>query len=212
FCERERGLTRSAGSDITLFDHELLSVEEARRIGTFAAQAPVQGDKKAIIIAAGRLFHEAQNSFLKLFEEPPQGTTLILVVPAYGMLVPTLRSRLMRLEGEVAVEAGVSVLVNEFLNASKTEREKIVTRIVNAAKSEKDTDKQRARLEAIALVHGLTTFFYEAQKNLQGKEKEDIQILLQELDTFMPILHERSPALKLIFEHLLLVLPEKVGK
>ncbi|MBU2103906.1 hypothetical protein KJ848_03145 [Patescibacteria group bacterium] len=208
FVEAELGLSPQNNPDVTVFEYGHLSVDDARRITTFVAQAPVTGDKKAVIISAGRLFHEAQNALLKVFEEPSEGTTLILVIPAEGMLLPTLRSRLISLASE---KINGTDSAPEFLQLPKAERAKFVEKLLVRTKADKDADKQAARLEVLALVEGITRAVYAARADKTGNT-EELDLLLDELSRFLPILHERSAPLKLIFEHLLLVLPEKLGK
>lgn len=199
------GLSGNDNPDIALFEYGLFSVDDARRVGAFAVQAPSGGEKKLVAIAAGRLFHEAQNALLKLFEEPTEGTTLVLIVPAEGMILPTLRSRLLPLPHTDAAE--VSDIATEFLGFSKAEREKYVTKLIARSKSDKDTEKQAARLEAVSLISGITRRAHTARKTAPTHE---LDLLLADLDRFAPILHERSAPLKLIFEHLLIVLPQKL--
>ena len=209
FSERELGLSRQANPDIAQFSFGLFSVADARRVGDVAMQAPMQGQQKLIIISVARLFHEAQNALLKLFEEPPQGTTLILIIPAEGMLLPTLRSRLVSLPQARTDLGGRSSLdlseeAEEFLAADQTGREKFVTKLLLRTKSDKDAEKQAGRLSAIRLLEGITHAAYAKSRE---NPSEESRLLLYDLDRFMPILHERSAPLKLIFEHLLLVIP-----
>jgi hypothetical protein len=217
FAESELGLVAVGNPDVLTLRHSLLSVDDARRLRSLADLAPSKGDQKILIISASRLFHEAQNALLKLFEEPPAGTILVLVIPAEGMLLPTLRSRLLPLPQGSVVESAkddvsksglqISVVAQEFLKAGKPEREKIITKIIDRTKSDKDEEKQAARLAAIHLVEGLTQVAYgkwQLEKN--AAKREELQLLLDDLNAFLPILHERSAPLKLIFEHLLLVL------
>lgn len=198
-----RGLTGTDNPDISVLSYEgLFSVEDARRIALLATQASVAGKEKALVLATERIFHESQNALLKTFEEPPEGTILILIVPAEGVLLPTLRSRLVQLP---ASTAGVSSEATTFLNASQTEREKIVTKLLARTKDGKDEEKQGARMEAMRLCQGLMVALSE-------KDFPERELLLGELSRFMPILHSSSAPLKLIFEHLLLVLPKGSGK
>src|SRR6185437_2978159 len=92
YAETELGLPSVGNPDVLIERHGLFAVDDARRIAAKAELAPLSGDKKIIIIAASRIFHEAQNAMLKLFEEPPAGTTLALVIPSEGNLLYTLRS------------------------------------------------------------------------------------------------------------------------
>lgn len=207
---KELALEGTDNPDIAVFAYGLFSVSDARKVGQFASQSPVAGEKKLIVIATGRIFHEAQNALLKLFEEPTEGTTLVLVIPAEGMLLPTLRSRLMALpeDGRLA-KSTISGIAEEFIAAGKAEREKLVAKLIARSKSDKDEEKQAARADAISIIEALTRAAYDARKNAKGDTSE-LDMLLSDLDRFTPILHERSPALKLIFEHLLIVVPERL--
>ncbi len=210
FAEAVLGLSGTDNPDLVVFEYGLFSVDDARRVGAFAGQAPLQGNNKLIVLAVGRLFHEAQNALLKLFEEPSEGTTLILIVPAEGILLPTLRSRLIQLPYDAEDGPGFGAVADAFLAASKAEREKLVTKLLARTKADKDDEKQQARLEAVALVSGLTRAVYEAKR--KTPDAPELTLLLRDLDRFLPILHERSAPLKMIFEHLLLVMPQKLQK
>lgn len=210
FADTELDLRGEGNPDLAVFEYGLFSVEDARRISVFASQSAIGGGQKAIVLSVGRVFHEAQNALLKLFEEPEEGTTLILIVPAEGILLPTLRSRLMLLPGdEGPARSLMSEASEQFLKAGKAEREKLVTKLVARTKSDKEEDRQEARIEAIGILAGITHSAYEARKSTPSKE---LDLLLRDLDRFAPILHERSAPYKLIFEHLRIVMPDTLGK
>ena len=208
FVEHELALPLTGNPNVLTLRHGLLSVDDARKLRSLAELSSTVGNQKVLIISASRLFHEAQNALLKLFEEPPTGTTLILVIPSEGMLLPTLRSRLLSLPVEKNLQIKISEEAQEFLKAKNLEREKIFTKILDRAKSDKDDEKQAARLSAIHLIEGLTQASYEKwQAENDSKKKEELKLFLEDLNAFLPILHERSAPLKLIFEHIQLVLP-----
>lgn len=211
YAERSLGLAGMDNPDVVVFEYGLFSVDDARRVTAFSAQSSVSGGTRLIAIAVGRLFHEAQNALLKLFEEPNEGTVLVLIIPAEGLLLPTLRSRLIPLPSENSTDV-LSEDIQTFLQGSKTEREKLVTKLVARSKSDKDAEKQAARLAAVDLIYGITRAAYDRRRNVEGKEAEELDALLGDLSRFAPILHERSAPLKLIFEHLLLVLPPSLSK
>ncbi|MDB5237274.1 MAG: polymerase subunit delta, polymerase subunit delta protein [Parcubacteria group bacterium] len=208
-AETELGLTRENNPDLIVLRHGLFSVDDARKITDLAYRAAMNGEQKAIIISAARLFHEAQNAMLKIFEEPPAGTTLMLVIPAEGMLLPTLRSRLLPLPfspNQIMTED--RSLLRTFLEATSAEREKTIGKLLDRAKSDKDEEKQTARNEAVQLVEGLIEAAYAKREATRDPvEAEELMAFLSDLDAFLPILHERSAPLKLIFEHILLVIP-----
>jgi DNA polymerase-3 subunit delta' len=59
---------------------------------------PVEGGARVVIVeGAHRLNDDAQNAFLKMLEEPPAGVTIILCADDEECLLPTVRSRCVRI-------------------------------------------------------------------------------------------------------------------
>jgi DNA polymerase III subunit delta' len=81
------------------------------------ALLPVEGGARvAIVAAADRMTEDAQAAFLKTLEEPPAGTILILTASDEERLLPTIRSRCVRLRlGPVARADIEQILVDEGL-------------------------------------------------------------------------------------------------
>lgn len=194
--------------EIVELSYAHFSVEDARALSDVAYSAPATGTEKVVMVSAGRLFHAAQNALLKIFEEPPAHTTLILMVPSPGQLLPTLRSRLIALPGGVDGHAGEEGsrerLAREFLEADVKGREKMVSKIADAAKSEKEEVKQAARLEALSLAEGL---LIATRASSQKKPASDTLALMADLEKLIPILHEASAPLKQVLEHVVIVTP-----
>ena len=207
FIEAELGIAGAGNADVMVLKYGLFSVDDARALRALADLAPTTGSQKVLIISVSRLFHEAQNALLKLFEEPPEGTTLILILPTEGIVLPTLRSRMLPLPS-TATSSAISSEAQEFIKAGKAEREKITEKILTRAKSDKDDEKQSARLSAIHLIEGLMRKAHEQwQTETNATKKKELRLFLDDLNAFLPILHERSAPLKLIFEHILITLP-----
>ncbi|MFH1763196.1 MAG: hypothetical protein ABIF09_03290 [Gemmatimonadota bacterium] len=76
-----------------------LYLAAARSLRMKAQRRPSSGDRQLFIIADAEALapqessSEAANALLKLLEEPPSGTTLILTSAEPGRLLPTIRSR-----------------------------------------------------------------------------------------------------------------------
>lgn len=198
--------------DLVVLRHSLFSVADAHKISSIAYRAPDGELGKVLIISLTRIFHEAQNALLKLFEEPPLNTTLILIIPSKGMLLPTLRSRLLPLPGVadsgLPSVAGQSKLLEEFLAGGAAEREKTVAKLITRSKSDNEEEKQRVRHEILQLIEGLMESAHKEYLQSTGSRQTELRLLLTDLSTFQPILHERSAPLKLILEHILVVIPK----
>ena len=198
YAERELGLATKGNPDVVVLRHGLLSAEDARLAGEHAAQGAFRGSTKVIIIAANRAYHEAQNMLLKLFEEPPKGTVLFLVLPTLGGLLPTLRSRVQELKQTAGSKQQTENPATEFLRGSVEKRAALVKRLTSG----KDEESRREnRDEAIALVNGI-----EAALAKQGVEKHAAD--LSELARLRDFLYDRSAPVKQILEHLALVIPK----
>lgn len=200
YIESELGLAVRANPDVVTLRYGLLSVEEARSVVEVASQAPLRGDKKAIVIAASRAYHEAQNALLKLFEEPPEGTFLFLLLPTLGGLLPTLRSRVQILDGGLTKSymGEINETAEVFLKAGKEKRSALIKKLASG----KDEEERRShREEAIAIVNGIEAAAF-------AKKTPECIALLEETSELRAHLYDRSAPVRMILEHLALVLPK----
>lgn len=73
-------------------------VDDVRAVGAFFAHTPAEGGwRVAVVDGADEMNRNAANSLLKVLEEPPARSLLILVTHNAGRLLPTIRSRCRRL-------------------------------------------------------------------------------------------------------------------
>lgn len=203
---RELGMNGEDDPDIVVLRYGLFSVEDARRVAEIAAQGPIAGDKKAIVIAASRAYREAQNALLKLFEEPPSGTYLFLILPSLGGLLPTLRSRVQTLALPGAAVRRTKPHIPEaaeaFLNAGREKRAAIAKKLATG----KDEEERREhRDEALAIVNGIEAAAHARLRNVR-LAKPYIR-LLGEIQALRGYLHDRSAPVRMILEHLAIVAP-----
>ncbi|MGI3165333.1 DNA polymerase III subunit delta' [Pseudooceanicola sp. 200-1SW] len=71
-----------------------ITVDEARRLKNFFSLSSADGGRRVVIVdATDELNTSAANAILKLLEEPPARTTLLLVTHQPSGLLPTIRSR-----------------------------------------------------------------------------------------------------------------------
>lgn len=205
WAEKELGVKTQGNPDVVVLRYGLLTVEDARRVSELAAGAPFKGDTKVVIIAASRAYHEAQNALLKVFEEPPRGTHLFLVVPTTGGLLPTLRSRVVELSaGEgLAGKNEIPEIAQIFIKSSKEKRSALVKKLASG----RDEDERRAhRDEAIAIVNGIEATTYA--KCESRTFTPEYAALLEDIAVLRGHLYDRSAPVKMILEHLALVTPK----
>ena len=123
---------------------EGIFVAAVRAIVRSAALSPALGRRKVFVVGdAERMVPQegaeaAANAFLKLLEEPPADTTLILTSSEPGALLPTIRSRV------IAVRVGPlsDADVREFL------RDPAVREALDGSESVPSSDEERVRAAA----------------------------------------------------------------
>ena len=214
WVEKELMMEVKGNPDIVVLRYGLLLVEDARRVSELAAGAPFVGEHKVVIIAASRAYHEAQNALLKLFEEPPPGTYLFLILPSLGGLLPTLRSRVQVLSPYRDVRrptsdvgrrtSHTSETVEEFLKASREKRSAIIKKLASGSDEE---ERRENREEAIVIVNGIERAVYQQNR---GFTKPPVAQLLSEIQTLRGHLYDRSAPVRMILEHLSFVIPKNL--
>jgi len=91
-------------------------VDSAREIPDFLHLTPAEGGWRVVVVdGAEDLNPNAANAVLKMLEEPPRRTVLLLVCAAPGRLLPTIRSRCRRLHLSPLTEAEVAGLLDLYL-------------------------------------------------------------------------------------------------
>lgn len=77
----------------------IISVDEARAVPRFLSMTPAEGGWRVVVIEdADGMNDQAQNALLKTLEEPPARAVLLLTTSAPDRLLPTIRSRVRRLD------------------------------------------------------------------------------------------------------------------
>jgi DNA polymerase-3 subunit delta' len=114
-CDR---IMRGQHVDVTVLepdDKASIKTDVVRDVLDRVGYRPFEGRKRVVIIReADALESQAQNALLKSLEEPPPSTMFILTSAVPGMLLPTVRSRCMRLRFGRLTEAEVAqVLVRQ---------------------------------------------------------------------------------------------------
>lgn len=139
-------------------EKQSISIDQVKNLRSWAYTRPFTLDRKLIIIEnADLLTKEAQNSILKITEEPPEFTHIYLLVENYKNLLPTIISR-----SEFISKKGERVITqkaNEFMNLSITEKFKFIDNLSKL-------DKKQVQLFIDDMI-----FYTREKKNYSNVEK-----------------------------------------
>ena len=87
------GIQVIGNADVSHISLDSFKIEDARNLRSYAMEKSFSVGKKIFIISANNFLLEAQNSLLKMFEEPIENTHFFLIVPDVNFLLKTLVSR-----------------------------------------------------------------------------------------------------------------------
>ena len=91
-----------------------ISVEDVRAVGQFLRRSAAMGGWRTVVVdSADAMNPNAQNALLKILEEPPPRTLLLLVCHAPSRLLPTVRSRCRTLNLRPLSEDQVAAIIGQ---------------------------------------------------------------------------------------------------
>lgn len=190
FIEKDLGIQTKGNPDFWVSEYETFGIDEGRKISELHSTKPF-GEKKIFVLVFDFITLEAQNSLLKLFEEPNPNNHFFIVVPSHEIFLPTLRSRLFLLDlGRQALEE--ERLAKTFLSSDQNERTKII----------KEISDDKNKTKALDLLSALETEIF-----IQKDRSPDLNFALGEIIKARDFMSQRSPSVKMILEHIASVLP-----
>ena len=218
WAKKELGMETEKNPDFVILRYGLFSVDNARSVLDVATGAPFSGEYKVIIITASRAYHEAQNALLKLFEEPPKNTYIFFILPSLGGILPTLRSRVAILSNSNVGLPMSYMPAEEFIKANKEKRSAIIKKLTSGKDEE---ERRELRDDAISIVNGIEAIAYKWRQrgdSLRGPQgvsslpqfQQGVSLLLSDIAVLREYLYDRSAPVKMILEHLSLVIPKNL--
>lgn len=169
--------------------YEAISIDDAREIKEIQNTMPM-GERRVVLISLETIQHEAQNSLLKLFEEPSVHTVFFIFARTTEIFLPTVLSRfnIVSFAGaDLKEKKGIDI--RKFLSSTVARRMELLEPII--------TDKDKSQAEyflnslEVALVSGKIF-----------KTTPVAPAIFEDIFSARCFLRSRSPSVKMILEHL----------
>ena len=208
FLEEHLGIKTHGNPDVTHHQFKTLTIDEARQLATaserksFVQGLTLHNSKKIFIIEADFITEEAQNSLLKVFEEPTAGTHFFIISPQ-DILLPTLRSRMQ----VINVSKGVLDTKQSILDLTPAERLVKVKEITDAIKDSDPSlqsydEAKRTKQDAISLLNQIERELYE--KFCGNQMSTECAQSLKVCEEARQALYDRGAPVKMILENVML--------
>lgn len=186
------GIVRQGHPDVHYAEYESFGIDDGRGLQEMQVVRPIAGDRKIFIIVVDSMTSEAQNSLLKVFEEPTAGTHFFVISSSRRILLPTLRSRVIIVVHASSKEESLGEEAKAFIGMSYKDRLAYVAGMIE------EKDKGMAEGFLIALV-----------SELRGDGIETVlpsrAVAIKEILSIIPYLKDRAPSVKLILERVALL-------
>ncbi len=201
--EKAKGKIRKMADEekISKFDVYIYETEKAVGIGDVKSLSkqiflrPMRSDKKMVVLEAfyGATI-DAQNAFLKVLEEPPLSTTIIILAGS-NFFLPTILSRckLIELDKEIAIEKDEEKNLLEMLESLHTNG--VGEKLKLAQDLAKDKQQALVFLEKLIIV---------ARNEMVKKQNLELKKVIQTLQRYYKEISKSNVNLRLGLENLFL--------
>lgn len=191
FCEEELLFKIKANPDFWYSEHDRFLVDDARLLREMQLKKTKEGGRKIFILSFNFITREAQNSLLKVLEEPTSGTHIFLITPSAHVFLDTVRSRTITLSISSDKK---DIQAEDFIKASYKDRILIISKLVENIKKEK-----ASKADALNMVRSIRGIIH---KEFLKNPNKKTSTLLQEIGKIEDYLHDSGASTKILLEHL----------
>lgn len=198
----DRGEIENNSADVLCQSYEAFTMDDSLEIKEWHSRRGITDGKKICIIATKFINREAEQTLLKIIEEPGENTHFFIIVPDSSVLLPTIISRTHTVKVEKQKDLEIQREAVNFIKSEPKERVDIVASIIKENKDEESSGK--LRFYATSFVNEIESIFYKRFKeNINDK---NIKFILDELQKSRGYLSTPGASVKMILEHLALII------
>ena len=198
----DRGEVNKQSEDLSLNLYDSFTVSDSHRIKEWYQNKPIDGKKKICIIGAKFINHEAEQTLLKIIEEPTENSHFFIVVPDSSLLLGTILSRVHLIRNGEGINDEELKIAKDFLNLNLPGRIEKVGEIIKEFKDNENSGG--LRYSAILLINGIERIIYERWK--KDLDNEDLKFILGELKNCREFLSIPGASVKMILEHIAIMI------
>ena len=161
-------ISTSSNPDFCSISTDSFKMEEALSLRQMAGEKPIS-DKKFFLICTNSISLDAQQTLLKIFDEPTPNTHFFVIVPDTGALLPTLISRFYFIKAPTPEGVGVPTedvgKAEKFLAMSLAKRIDFLKEFLSENEDEETSNLDSARARALKFLNELESTLSKKLKN-----------------------------------------------
>lgn len=192
---KKYSIKSTGNQDFILSKYTNFTIEDAREVKSSHLSRPVTTlGKKLYILKMDNISIEAQNSLLKLLEEPAEYAHFYIVLPSVHLLLPTVRSRLHIIDSGMVEESKIddeaTLDAHKFIKSNRAGRLDMVKDLMDKVSKEK-ISKQHV----LNMLNAIQLIVYNEKGAKIGKEN------IEKIELARKYMNDRSPSLKMLLEY-----------
>lgn len=211
------GIKTTNNPDYYYFDFDSFKIKDGELLKSLTSNKSFGGDndtKKIFVISANAFLTEAQNSLLKVFEEPIENTHFFVLTPSVSVFLPTLLSRFYVIREDID-EQSIDKEVVDFLKSSKFQRIEFLKVLLKGSNNDEEDDDMSEREEvvidspkskALKFLDGLELALHK-KFNL-NKDSQNIKTIFEQIFKVRKYLRQPGSSAKSLMESVALSIPE----
>jgi hypothetical protein len=203
FLEK-RGDAEKKGGDVLFQVYESFTMDDSGEIKDWHSRKGIGKSKKICIIATKFINREAEQTLLKIIEEPTDNTHFFIVVPDASVLASTIISRVHVVKAKQSVEDNNEKQKEALAFISLSPKARIDKVAIMVKENKDEENSGQLRFYATTFVNELENIFYQKFKKNINDEKA--KFVLAELQKARGYLSTSGASVKMILEHLALVI------
>lgn len=163
------GAEISGNPDFYHISTDTFSIEDARNLKSLGGNKSFSPDaKKIFVISANSFLLEAQNTLLKMFEEPIENTLFFLIVPDSNTLLKTLVSRFYLIKEDKDMKGELEEAENFIASPLKRRIDFLKEFLVEVEEEEETISQDSTRARALKFLNAVEYVFHKKLKNSSG--------------------------------------------
>ncbi|MEK9182463.1 MAG: hypothetical protein AAB809_00100 [Patescibacteria group bacterium] len=201
------GIETTGNADVSHIMLDSFKIEDARSLKSYARERGISSAKKIFIISTNSFLLEAQNSLLKMFEEPIENTHFFLVVPDVNALLPTFVSRFYLIKSDKELDYGLEE-AEKFMSMPLKARIDFIKKLLTEAEKQDEEGNEIITLDS---TRSKALYFLNAVESTLHKKA--LQKTIFDTDSFEQIFKVRKflrmpgSSTKTLLESVALVVP-----
>lgn len=197
-----RGEVNRNSPDAMISVYDSFTVTDGELVKEWHKSKPIDGKKKICILGVKFINREAEQSLLKIIEEPNDHTHFFIVIPDSSVLLDTILSRVHVIKINDDSDNEDDLFAENFLKLSASKRIDKIGEIIKEFKDEEGSGG--LRFKAISILNGIENIVYEEWK--KDVSDEDKKFILNEIKECREYLNTPGSSVKMILEHIALVI------